>query len=132
MYKFAKITAIVLCVCLLVGVLAACGPNNPTPEPPQTDYTDLTVRDYKGANGVVTAASPYAAKAGLTVLENGGNAFDAAVAVSFAIGVAECDATGLGGGGLMLAYNVNTQKSLYYNFREFAPGGVSLSDYSTS
>lgn len=130
MYKFAKITAIVLCVCLLVGVLAACEPNNPTPDTPQTDYTDLTVRDYKGANGVVTAASPYAAKAGLTVLENGGNAFDAAVAVSFAIGVAECDATGLGGGGLMLAYNVNTQKSLYYNFREFAPGGVSLSDYS--
>lgn len=127
MKKIAKITAILLCVCIFVGLLAACQPED---KPEEFDYTDLTVRDYKGANGVVTAASPYAAKAGLTVLEAGGNAFDAAVAVSFAIGVAECDATGLGGGGLMLAYNVNTQKSLYYNFREFAPGGVTLADYS--
>lgn len=127
-----------MCLCLVLGVSVACqnpdtpdtpGPTNPTDPENPTDYTDLSVRDYVGSNGIVTAASPYAAKAGLDVLQAGGNAFDAAVAVSFAIGVAECDATGLGGGGLMLAYNVNTQKSLYYNFREFAPAGVKLSDY---
>lgn len=96
---------------------------------PTFDYTDLSVRDYVGSNGIVTAANPYAAKAGLDILQSGGNAFDAAVAVSFAMGVVEPDATGIGGGGLMIAYNVNTGRSLYYNFREFAPQNATADKY---
>lgn len=96
---------------------------------PTFDYTDLSVRDYVGKNGIVTAANPYAAKVGLDILQSGGNAFDAAVAVSFAMGVVEPDATGIGGGGLMIAYNVNTGRSLYYNFREFAPQNATADKY---
>ncbi len=112
-----------LALAIGTGLVGGCRTNVPSDEIPP-DYTDLTVRDYVGKNGIVTAASPYAAKAGLDILKAGGNAFDAAVAVSFAIGVAESDACGIGGGGLMIAYNVNTQKSLFYNFREFAPANV--------
>lgn len=112
---------------LFIGTLGACAPDDG-----DFDYTDLSVRDYVGKHGIVTAASPYAAKAGLDILEAGGNAFDAAVAVSFAIGVTEVDASGVGGGGMMIAYNVNTGKSLFYNFREFAPQNVvtDLSQYA--
>lgn len=126
--KTLRITAVTAALALAVTVTGACT----KPAEQEFDYTDLSVRDYIGKNGIVTAASPYAAKAGLDVLKQGGNAFDAAVAVSFAIGVAEVDACGIGGGGLMIAYNVNTGKSLFYNFREFAPAGVEtdLSKYS--
>ena len=94
------------------------------------DLEDLSVRDYVSKNGIVTAANPYAANVGIEILKKGGNAFDASVAVALAIGVAEMDASGIGGGGLMIAYNVNTKNKLYYNFREFASKDVSC-DMST-
>ena len=117
---FLKIISITVALSVLFGTAGCTG--GALPE--NYDFTDLTVRDFVAENGIVAAANPYAAKAGLDILKAGGNAFDAAVATSFAIGVAECDASGIGGGGLMLAYNVNTKKSLFYNFREFAPANV--------
>ncbi len=86
------------------------------------DFTDLSVRDAFGTKGMVAAANPYAAKAGLDVLKAGGNAFDAIVAISFALGVCEPNASGLGGGGIMLGYEASTGKYISYNFREFVPG----------
>lgn len=93
---------------------------------------DLSVRDYQGSNGVVAAANPYAAKAGLDVLQAGGNAFDAAVAVSFALGVVEPNASGIGGGGIMTAYEASTGNYISYNFREFVPAAGTAARYGTA
>ena len=53
-------------------------------------------------NAVVSTARYEASKIGLEVLEKGGNAIDAAVAVGFALGVCEPQSSGIGGGGFMI------------------------------
>ena len=89
-------------------------------------YTDLSVRESTGTHGAVASANAYASKAGYDILKAGGNAFDAAVAVAFAIGVTEPYASGIGGGGVMTAYDAKTQQYHYYNFREFLSAASTL------
>jgi gamma-glutamyltranspeptidase / glutathione hydrolase len=58
-----------------------------------------------GSRGAVVANHPLAAMAGIQVLTAGGNAVDAAVAVGFAIGVAEPQGSGIGGDGFIMVYD---------------------------
>ena len=57
-----------------------------------------------GNKGAVVANHPLAAMAGMTTLQRGGNAVDAAVAVGFALGVAEPQGSGIGGDGFVMVY----------------------------
>ena len=117
---------------VLIAVMAfMCACNPTTPQGEDGDFTDLTVREATGENGIVASASPYASKAGLDVLQAGGNAFDAAVAVAFALGVTEPNASGIGGGGIMVAYDASTGKYLNYNFREFVPAAGTAETFGT-
>ncbi len=58
---------------------------------------------------------------GMKVLENGGNAIDAAVAVAFALAVVNPSAGNLGGGGFMLIHLAETNETLSIDYRERAP-----------
>jgi gamma-glutamyltranspeptidase/glutathione hydrolase len=70
--------------------------------------------------GMVTAAHPLAAQAGAGILEKGGNAVDAAIAVSLALGVVEPYASGLGGEGYMVAVMADGRE-IAVDFRSTAP-----------
>jgi len=70
--------------------------------------------------GMVTAAHPLAARAGAEILEKGGNAVDAAIAVSLALGVVEPYASGLGGEGYMVVVMADGRE-LAIDFRSTAP-----------
>ena len=83
---------------------------------------DFSIRNVKAKNGIVASASPLASKIGLTILERGGNAVDAAVATAFTLGLTEPDASGPGGGGYMLT-NING-KQLAYDYEEHAPEAI--------
>jgi len=73
---------------------------------------------------MVVTTDRYASEVGVAVLENGGNAVDAAVAVHFALAVANPEAGNLGGGGfLLLRMADGTLASL--DFRSTAPGRAS-------
>lgn len=71
-------------------------------------------------DGMVTAAHPLAARAGAEILEKGGNAVDAAIAVSLALGVVEPYASGLGGEGYMVAVMADGRE-VAIDFRSTAP-----------
>ncbi len=70
---------------------------------------------------VVASAHPLATEAGITVLQQGGNAFDAAVAVSAALAVVEPYGSGIGGGGFWLLHREEDKKQIMIDGRETAP-----------
>ena len=76
--------------------------------------------DAIGENGVVVSSKKIASDIGINILKNGGNAIDAAVAVSFALSVTHPSAGNLGGGGFMVIKFSNGQ-STSIDFREVAP-----------
>lgn len=69
----------------------------------------------------IASANSYATDAGLEVLSQGGNAFDAAVAVSATLGLVEPESSGLGGGGLMLLHLAADGRDVFIDARERAP-----------
>ena len=79
--------------------------------------------------GVVSAGRAEAAEIGREILAAGGNAVDAAVAVGFALGVCEPNASGIGGGGFLLLHLGKTAEDVFLNFREKAPAAASPDMY---
>src|SRR5690242_13546658 len=69
----------------------------------------------------VASAHPLATNAGLEILAAGGNAFDAAIAVSATLAVVEPYHSGLGGGGFWLLYDAKRKKNIMIDGREVAP-----------
>ncbi|MBH97706.1 MAG: gamma-glutamyltransferase [Rhodospirillaceae bacterium] len=69
----------------------------------------------------IASAHPLASEAGVEILARGGNAFDAAVAVSAALGVVEPYGSGLGGGVFFLLHRASDSKYTMIDGREVAP-----------
>lgn len=74
-----------------------------------------------GSMGAVSCNNIYATRAGLEILNKGGNAFDAAVAVSLTLSVVEPHHSGIGGGCLSLLYDAKTGKTEGIDGRGIAP-----------
>lgn len=69
----------------------------------------------------IASAHPLATEAGMLILENGGNAFDAAVTVSAVLAVVEPYSSGIGGGGFWLLHRVADGRDVMIDGREKAP-----------
>ncbi|NLM42783.1 MAG: gamma-glutamyltransferase [Clostridiales bacterium] len=74
-----------------------------------------------GPCGAVSSNSVYATRAGLEILKNGGNAFDAAVAVSLVLSVVEPHHSGIGGGCFSLIYSSKHNEFIALDGRGTAP-----------
>ncbi len=73
-----------------------------------------------GNNGMVVSAHPLASNAGIEILQKGGNAYDAAIAVQFALAVVYPCAGNIGGGGF-LVFRTKKGEIGSLDFREKAP-----------
>lgn len=78
----------------------------------------------RGRNGMVASQKMLASEAGLSVLRDGGNAVDAAVATGLALAVTLPRAGNIGGGGFMV-YRGADGEAMTYDFRETAPAAAS-------
>src|SRR3954468_2954656 len=103
-----------LCLCL---ILAAAS----TP-------LDAVRQPLRAKHGMVVAMESIAADVGVSVLQKGGNAVDAAVAVGFALAVTHPFAGNLGGGGFMLI-RMADRRTTFVDFREKPPGKSSHDMY---
>jgi len=72
-------------------------------------------------HGMVSSPSNYATEVGVRILQEGGNAIDAAVATAFTLSVTRQESGGLGGGGFMMIYLAKDKKVFAINYREIAP-----------
>jgi len=104
---------------LLLAVLAvsvvACGGAGSAPE-------EAAPQD--GPLGLVSSAHPIATRAGLEILEAGGNAFDAAIAVAATLNVVEPMMSGMGGYGTILVYSADESRVRFLNASDRIPRGV--------
>ncbi len=108
-----SVTRAALALLLLTAALAGCAYDGgrPDPRPAMVPADGAGVEVARSRRGMVVAGHPEAAEIGVKVLAEGGNAMDAAVAVSLALGVAEPYGSGLGG-------------KLMFLYREGASGRV--------
>jgi gamma-glutamyltranspeptidase / glutathione hydrolase len=110
---------------LLLG-LNACRTNTPPPisAPP--------VATAPARHAIVVAANPLAAQAGMRILQAGGSAADAAVAMQAVLGLVEPQSSGVCGGAFITYYDAKKKQVLAYNGRETAPAGASADMFLAS
>lgn len=106
---------------LVIFVFASCR------QPPTFKLADpppgRTLESYQAVaqNAMIASPNEQASQIGLDILKKGGNAADAAIAVSFALSVLRPQSTGIGGGGFALFYDKEKNKTIALDFRETAP-----------
>ncbi len=121
------ITKTTLSICLSTWILllapasAAVGAPSPGSEPP----AELQVTEAHSLYGMVATGSPEATEAAVSILESGGNAVDAAVAAALVLGVADSDASGIGGMTYMLI-RLADGRTVAIDGTARAPGSLNL------
>jgi gamma-glutamyltranspeptidase / glutathione hydrolase len=84
-------------------------------------YSDLDrVHPVYGTEGMVATQEAEATRIGLEVLQNGGNAVDAAATIAFALAVTLPQAGNLGGGGFMVVFDADTGETVAIDYREMS------------
>lgn len=109
---------------LVVGLLAAaCTPSAPGATEiafPESWRYGADPEPVTATNGMVVTTDEYASRVGVGILQAGGNAIDAAVAVQFALAVVNPEAGNIGGGGFMVLRAAGGETATV-DFREKAP-----------
>lgn len=90
------------------------------PEPPAIESAAPVVTHH----AMVVAANPLAAQAGREILQKGGSAIDATIAVQAVLGLVEPQSSGIGGGAFLLHWNQKDHLVTSWDGRETAPGAA--------
>jgi gamma-glutamyltranspeptidase/glutathione hydrolase len=107
---------------------AAAPPAGTLQEAPILDYGERFL-PMVARNGMVVGPERLASEVGLGILQQGGNAVDAAVATGFALAVTYPRAGNLAGGGFMLIHLAGDNRQTFIDYRERAPAAASRDMY---
>lgn len=118
MRRFSFILALSAAVCLPLHAQTD-RPSQPEPASGRSEKPLAHAQRY-----MVAAAHPLAVEAGLQILDAGGNAIDAMIAVQLVLNLVEPHASGLGGGAFLLHYDATRRVTRAYDGRETAPAGA--------
>ena len=123
----AGLPALLLSVLLLTAV-PSCARDVRAP-----DAAPTTAQSAATPPGnAVASAHALATEAGLAVMREGGNAFDAAIATSAVLSVVEPISSGLGGGGFFLLHDAASGRDIFVDARETAPASAHSDRYRTA
>ncbi len=92
----------------------------------------VSTKNIAPSDAAIASASKLATEAGLKIIKEGGNAFDAAVTVATVLAVAEPYNSGLGGGGFLLLYRAKDKTYSFIDAREVAPATAAANLYLDS
>jgi len=104
--------------------LAACQTPTPVATAPARPSPVSAPAGPPARGPFVAAANPLAVEAGMAVLDRGGTAVDAAVAIQAVLGLVEPQSSGLGGGAFMMLYDATEGEVTAYDGRETAPASA--------
>ena len=116
--KARRATALLLALCLFIPALHAADAGERSAGVPAHP-----------PGAAIASAHALATDAGFEILHAGGNAFDAAVAVSSVLSVVEPISSGIGGGGFFLLHDARTGKDVFVDARETAPAAATPEAY---
>src|SRR5438132_11974700 len=127
----AAVTAVALASVLASGQVQMCiGSSAPACQAVRGDRSEgwlpQTRSEVMARNGLVTTVQPLAAEAGLRILNQGGNAIDAAVATAAALNVVYPANTGIAGDLFAIIYIAKEHKVYQLNASGIAPSGLTL------
>lgn len=114
----ARTFRVALALTLMVAVAGPLG------APPLAAQAEDKQPVAVGTGGAVATGNVLASRAGLEVLEAGGNAVDAAVATAAVLGVTQPLSSGIGGGGFMVVYRASDESVTTIDHRETAPAAM--------
>ncbi len=120
----AAVPALLLSL-LLLAVAPSCARDVRAPEPASPDAQAAVTPP----GNAVASAHALATEAGLQVMREGGNAFDAAIATSAVLSVVEPISSGLGGGGFFLLHDAASGRDVFVDARETAPASAHADRY---
>ncbi|MEJ2532085.1 MAG: gamma-glutamyltransferase [Halioglobus sp.] len=112
-----------LLACSLLGATSARARDTQAELPPIIDYEERFL-PVVARQGMVVGTEKLASEVGLQILQQGGNAVDAAVATGFALAVTYPRAGNLGGGGFMLIHLADGNRQAFIDYRETAPAAA--------
>lgn len=104
----------------LISLLVLSSCSKKTKEPSIDPFNYAIVKKVKGEKAAVVSAHPLASEVGKLILEKGGNAIDASIAMQYALAVVYPNAGNIGGGGFMVYYDKDGNNHTI-DFREKAP-----------
>ncbi len=117
--KLQKTVALIFS-CFLVTTSIAAPVKKPIREPEAaTGFANN--KAVVGSKFMVSAANPYASKAGYNILKKGGSAIDAAIAVEMVLNLVEPQSSGIGGGSFILHWDQKNKYLTTFDGRETAP-----------